>query len=86
MAQGEEDKAAGSSAAVEVPPASAGKAAVVAVAVRSVKAQMAVDRKTTALKSLQVCSRRTSYRVLVSLLMPDCHLSVASLFLSCLRA
>ncbi len=37
-----------------VPPASAGKDAVIDAAVASVQAQMATDRKTTALKALQV--------------------------------
>ena len=49
------DAAAGAADAVtSLPPASAGKAAVVDAAVVSVQAQMAADRKTTALKSLQV--------------------------------
>ena len=39
---------------MSVPPASAGKAAVVAASVSSVVAQMAVDSKSTALKALQV--------------------------------
>lgn len=54
MPQGDADAAAGAADAVVIPPASFGKAAVVDAAVASVQAQMAADRKTTALKSLQV--------------------------------
>ncbi len=54
LPQGDADAAAGTADAVVIPPASLGKAAVVDAAVASVQAQMAADRKTTALKSLQV--------------------------------
>ena len=54
VTQGASDAAGGAADAVVIPPASAGQAAVVDAAVASVRAQMAVDRKTTALKSLQV--------------------------------
>ena len=53
-AQGEADTAAGSPDVVAVPPAAAGKKAVINAVVASVQAQMAADRKTTALKALQV--------------------------------
>ena len=53
MAQAKSDEAAGQSV-VSIPEASAGQAAVVEAATQNVFAQMDGDRKTTALKRLQV--------------------------------
>lgn len=63
MPQAQEDAAAGTSV-VAIPDATASKDAIVDAAARNVFAQMDTDRKTTALKSLQVdCiqDRRMSY-------------------------
>ncbi len=51
---GEEDSAAGREDAVKVPGAESAREEVIKACVESVKAQMAIDRKTTALKMLQV--------------------------------
>ena len=53
MAQAKSDEAAGQSV-VSIPEASAGQAAMVEAATQNVFAQMDGDRKTTALKRLQV--------------------------------
>ena len=54
--QGEEDaRSSRAPSARSIPPASAGREAVLEAAVSSVHTQMDEDRKTTALKSLQVC-------------------------------
>lgn len=54
LAQARDDAAAGQSV-VLIPDATAGKDAVMDAAARNVFVQMDSDRKTTALKSLQVC-------------------------------
>ena len=54
LPQAQEDAAAETSK-VTIPDARAGKDAIVDAAKRNVFAQMDTDRKTTALKSLQVC-------------------------------
>ena len=55
LAQARDDTAAGKSAE-SIPDASASKDAIVDAATKNVFAQMDGDRKTTALKSLQVCA------------------------------
>lgn len=55
MAQARDDAAAGQSVE-SIPDASAGKDAIVDAATKNVFAQMDSDRKTTALKSIQVCA------------------------------
>ena len=57
LAQAQDDAAPGTSV-VTIPDATAGKDVIVDAATRNVFAQMDTDRKTTALKSLQVCSQR----------------------------
>lgn len=56
---GAADAAEGRSDAVTVPEDAAGSDAVIGACLKSVKAQMASDRKTTALKLLQVCVCRS---------------------------
>lgn len=56
MLQGEADVAAGRANAVVIPSGSETRPTIVRACITSVDRQMAEDRKTTALKSLQVCT------------------------------
>jgi hypothetical protein len=62
--QASEDVASSVEGATIVPPPDAGKDAVIAAVLSNVYCQMAADRKTVALKALQVCVLTDSYDAL----------------------